>query len=333
MFVKQRVHTAIRVAVVLAIATLLLAISHSSVAGAETANTLKVSPVRTDTVVEAGATKTVQTTVTNLTNAPITVRPTVNDFVSGDERGTPALILAEDEFAPSHSLKRFLSPIADVTIPAGQAKTINVIVNVPSNAKPGGYFGAVRFSPTVGDSGGQVNLSPSVASLILLTVPGPVTEKLEITRFDIQRDGAPAAHFLSSEGLTATVRFKNDGDVQLGPFGKVSVKQGDKVVYEADFNNKDQRDMILPGGARIWDIPLEDIGEFGQYTVSATFTYGQKNQTIEVTKSFWVIPPVAIIAVGVALLVLIGAIVGFILYRRNSRHKRRMMRSHGHHRR
>lgn len=321
--VQANVRIGIVIAVMVAVAAVVIAGSHA-VAAAEsnTANTLKVSPVRSDIEIQPGTSKTVATTVTNLTKASITVRPIENDFIAGDERGTPALILDADKFAPTHSLKRFMTPLADVTIPAGKAKTINVVITVPKDAQPAGYFGAVRFAPTSPDGGGQVNLSASVASLILLTVPGNAVEKLDLTSFDVTQDGKAGAYFGSSKNIQASVRFENKGGLQLGPFGKVSVKQGNKVVYAYDFNNKNPRDMILPDSARRWDIPLDNVDGFGQYTVTATFTYGKKNQTIEVNKTFWVITPTVIIATGVGLLTLIGIIVGIVLFRRSHRRRR-----------
>lgn len=342
MLVKGRVQTNVRIIlamVVVFIVAIVSLMSLQSVASAadNTANTLKLSPVRTDIEIEPGTSKTVQITATNLTKAPITVRPITNDFVAGDERGTPALILDADKFAPTHSLKRFMAPVADVTIPAGKTQAIKVVITVPKDAKAGGYFGAVRLAPTSPDSGGQVNLSGSVGSLILMTVPGLVTEKLNLTDFSIQQGGKSGTTFSSPNDLQVSARFENKGDVQAAPFGKVSVKQGDKVVYEADFNNKDPRDMILPDSARRFDVPLKNIESFGNYTVSATFTYGKKNQTIEVSKSFWVIPQAVIIATIVGVLLLIGLIVGIWLFLRN--YKRRVLRNHGrgglstHHRR
>lgn len=330
MLVGKRVYTSVRTVavmiVMLAVVLVLFTSAHAS-AATNTANTLKVSPVRTDIEIMPGEKKTVKTTVSNLTDAPITVSPIENDFVAGDERGTPALILDADKFAPTHSLKRFMTPLKNVTIPAGQSKTIEVVITVPANAQPGGYFGAVRFAPTSPDGGGQVNLSASVASLILMTVPGPAVEKLTLTDFNIQQNGVTGTNFRTPNNLQATVRFENKGSIQLGPFGKVSIKKGDKVVYASDFNNKDPRDMTLPDSARRWDIPLKSIGTFGKYTASAVFTYGTKNQSIEVTKSFWVIPTSVIIGSIVGSIVLIGLIVGTLLYLRSD--KRRQSRNRG----
>jgi hypothetical protein len=286
-------------------------------------NVLKISPVRTDIEIKPGESKKVPVTISNLTKTPITVSAIENDFVAGDERGTPALILDKDKFAPTHSLKRFMAPLADVTIPANKTKTVEVVITVPKDAKAGGYFGAVRFAPSSTDGDAQVNLSASAASLILLTVPGKIEEKVNMTKFEIQQDGKEGSFFQSSNDLQAAVRFENKGGAQVGPFGKLSVKQGDNVVYEADFNDKTPRDVILPDSARAWEIPLKKIGSFGNYTVTATFTYGQKNQTIEVTKSFWVVPQFVIIATIVGVLVLVGLILGIWLFMRG--YKRRLL--------
>ena len=326
--VKKHIRTNIRAVLLAVMALVVVASPQQAFAQANTnksTNVLKVSPVRSDISIKPGESKVVSTTVTNLTKTAITVRPIENDFIAGDERGTPSLILDADKFAPTHSLKRFMKPLTDVTIPASEAKNVDVVITVPKDAKAGGYFGAVRFAPTDPNGGGQVNLSASAASLILLTVPGEMVEKLNLTDFNIQQNGKNGTVFQTGKDLQAAFRFENKGSLQAGPFGKVSVKKGDQVVYAADFNNKNPRDMILPDSARRWEVPLDKISGFGNYTVSATFTYGQKNQTIEVTKTFWIIPMSIIIAAVLGLLVLIGLIVGIWLFLRS--YKRRVLRS------
>lgn len=324
---KKYTSFGLRLAMVLGVAVALLASPQVATAQQvnESTNTLKISPVRRDVEIKPGETKTLDVTVTNVTGTAITVRAIENDFVAGDENGTPALILDENEYAPARSLKRFMKPISNVTIPAREAKTVKVVVQMPKDAKPGGYFGAIRFAPVSPDGGGQVNLNTSVASLMLVTVPGDVLEKLTLTDFDVRHDGKASEFFGSPDNLQLSARFQNSGGLQEGPFGKVSVLQGDKVIYETDFNNKNPRDVVLPEGARRWDIPLKNIGSFGYYTVNATFTYGKDNKTIEATKSFWVVPQFAIILAVVGLLVLIGLIVGIWLFLRN--YKRKILRS------
>lgn len=284
---------------------------------ADTANTLKVSPVRTDISADPGETRTVKITVTNPSNIEISARPVQNDFIAGDERGTPALILDETEYAKNHSLKRFMKPLENIKIPAKSSVIVEAVIEIPTNAAPGGYFGALRFAPVTPDTGGQVNLSASVASIILLQVRGDVAETLTLTDFAIQQNGATNAFFNEGKNISAMVRFQNDGGVQLGPIGKVSVTKGKEIVYDADFNNSVPRDMILPDSARRWDVPLQNIDGFGHYTVTAVFTYGSKNQSVEVTKTFWVIPVWVIVGAGVALLVIVAGVILLIARLRN----------------
>ena len=124
----QYIQANIRVIMAAIVAIILLAGFHSSTANAQSANTLRVSPVRTDLQIEAGEQKIVEVTVTNVTDQALSVRPIQNDFIAGDESGTPALILDETEFAPSHSLKRFLLPLQTAVIPAGESKTFEVVI-------------------------------------------------------------------------------------------------------------------------------------------------------------------------------------------------------------
>jgi len=321
----------VRMVIGFALAMVLMAgllASSVSAQSTSTANTLKVSPVRTDIQIGAGESGEVPITVTNLTGADILVAPIENDFVQGDESGTPSIILDADEFAPTHSLKRFMVPLENVNVPANGSATIRVQINVPSDAQAGGYFGALRFAPTTPDSGGQVNLSASVASLILLTVPGPVTEQIDLTDFVLQQGNKAGTDFRTPNDLKAMFRFENKGNIQLGPFGKISVTQGDKVVYDYDFNQETPRDVVLPDGARKWEVPLENVGDFGYYTVHATFTYGSTNKTIEVEKSFWIIPTAYIIAAIAILVLLIAGIVGLIFWLKGSR-KRAIRRRAG----
>lgn len=269
-------------------------------------NTLKVSPVRSDITVPAGTSSKVQTYITNLTKAPILIHPIENDFVAGDEKGTPAIILDENSYAPTHSLKRFMVPLKDFQVAPGETKQVDVTITVPKSAQAGGYFGALRFAPASTDGSKSVNLSASVASLILMTVPGPTTEKLTMTNFDVQQDGTGGTTFRTPDNMSLLMRFKNEGNVQLAPTGQVYVQKGKKVVYSYNFNEADPKQVVLPDSARKWEVPLKGLGKFGKYTVGATLTYGSKNQNIEITKTIWIIPTAYIFAA-------VGAVIGIIL--------------------
>ena len=296
------------------------------------AHTLRISPLRSDIEINPGESRIIKITVTNPTDKPIDVLPVVNDFVAQDEDGTPALLLNDNSHANHHSFKRLTKAIDSVAIPAKESRSIEVEISTPPSLEPGGYFGAVRLTPA-DTSGGQVNMSASVASLILMRVKGDAPERLNLTNFDVQQQGSSKRMLFDSDNLSILVRFENTGGVQLSPTGKISVMKSGDVVFETDFNDKIQHDLVLPDSARRWNIPIEGLGGMGLYTATATFTYGSNNRTVEVTKSFWVIPRSLIAAAVGGLVVTISLVVGIIVRHRISRRRRSHFARNRHRRR
>lgn len=287
-------------------------------------NSLKLYTLRSSPVIQAGSSGDVSVQVENLTNAPITLKAIENDFVAGDEKGTPAIILDENSYAPTHSLKRFMVPILNFTVAPKAIQSVTVKIVVPKTAQAGGYFGALRFAPAT-NSTQPVSLNGSVASLILLTVPGPTVEQLTLTNFDVQQNGGTATNFRTPTDLSLLIRFQNKGNLQEAPFGQVNVLKGKKIVYTANFNQKDPKDEILPDSARRWTLPLKNLGKFGKYTVTGTFGYGTKGQTVNIDKTVWIIPTTYIVAVVVGVLVLLVIILGGWAFLRS--YKRRILKS------
>ena len=293
-----------------------------------TANSLQVSPVRSDVTIAQGKSGKVPVYITNLTDNTVVLKAIENDFIAGDEKGTPSIILDENKYAPTHSLKRFMLPLPNVTLAAGETKEVDVTIQVPSSAQPGGYFGALRFAPASIDGSQNVNLGSSVGSLILMTVPGTYVEKMTLTNFDIQQNGGTGSNFRTPDDLQLFIRFQNQGSVQEAPFGQIQVKKGKTTVYTSKFNTEDPKQTILPDSARRWTVPLKGFGKFGKYTVSATFGYGVKGQSIDISKTVWIIPSAyiygAIGAVILFILIIVGIIWGLKSYKRRIlRHSRR----------
>jgi len=288
------------------------------------ANSLKISPLRTDIVVEAGESATVEVFITNMTGGAVTLKAISNDFVAGDEKGTPSIILDENSYAPSHSLKRFMRPVDNIALGPGESRKVEVQIDVPADAQAGGYYGVIRFAPA-STAGQPVDLATSVASLILLRVPGPVIEDLTLTNFEVRQNGGTASNFRTPDNLELLLRFQNKGNVHAAPFGQIIVKKGKEVVYDYKFNQEDPKGEVLPDSARRWQVPLENLGKFGKYKVIGTFGYGTQGKTINVEKTVWIIPTFYILAAVGGVILLVALIVGIWLFLRS--YKRRILRS------
>jgi hypothetical protein len=196
-----------------------------SVTGA--GNGIKISPVHSDMTINPGQSVTLDVFVTNVTAQAATFQVIANDFTaSGDESGDPAVLLNPKDSAPSHGLKQYIAPIDNVTIKPQESKDIKVVISMPANVAPGGYYGAVRIAPasTQLQSGKNIALSASVASLILVKVPGDLKEQVSIASFDARSGDRSRSIFIHNNDINGVVRFQNEGNIQEQPFGKIVVK-------------------------------------------------------------------------------------------------------------
>lgn len=302
--------------------------------GAASDNGLKIAPVRSDIVVEAGTSQTVTVTVTNVTSGVSSYDVVINDFTAGgDETGQPQILLDADKFAPSHSLKRLVGKTAGVTLSPGESKNVNVVVTVPKDYPAGGYYGAIRMVPHTdeGAANRNVTLSASVGSLVLVTVPGNINQQVSVASLDVRKAvkanevDTPRTIFTNGKNLNAVVRFQNGGDVQEQPFGKLALKdwRGKTLAtYEVnDTVNGAPRGNVLPDSIRKFNTPLTKVGSFGKYTLEGNFGYGNNGQLITASSSFYVIPVSLIIAFAVLVVLILFAIFGLprIIRRYNKR--------------
>jgi hypothetical protein len=271
-------------------------------------NALKITPVRSDLEMDPGTTKTLIVSVTNLTNVAATLHGAINDFTTTDETGHPALILDENQSAPSHSFKQFAQPIGNFSLGPGAEKDVKVTITVPRGTAGGGYYGAVRFYPQ-GTGEKNLNLAASVGSIVLLKVNGNIIEKMNMASFDIRRGDNSAVLFTSGKGLTNVARFQDTGNIQLEPFGKMQLKRFGKVVAEYEVNTTDPKGNVLPDSIRRFDTKLKDVGSFGKFSLEGNFGYGSTGQLLTAKVTFYVVPVPLAITLGVILLLLILAII------------------------
>lgn len=294
---------------------------------ASNGNGLRISPVRFDLTIEPGKSETISVYIENITDSPATLKAVVNDFTaSSDESGNPRVLLNENDFAPSRGLKRYISKVDNVTLKPKERKVVAVRIAMPADAPGGGYFGAVRFLPANVAAESNVSLSASVGSLILVKVPGDITEQVSVSSMNVSRgSGKASSFFTSGKDLKTTVRFRNSGNVQTAPFGKVFLKKGGKELASIEINNTQPRSTVLPDSVRRFEVGLQDKATgFGKYTVEGSFGYGDQGQLIQASSTFYVVPlPIVILAVTLVTAIILGI---FVIPRLLKAHDRKLIR-------
>lgn len=115
---------------------------------------LSISPLKHEFTIEAGSEKTENVLVTNQTDGPITLYTSKEDFVAGDDTGTPTFIKPKDQTDDTYSLSNWIKlENENLTLAKGESREVRFTVKVPKNSEPGGHYGAIFFSPGVSKDG------------------------------------------------------------------------------------------------------------------------------------------------------------------------------------
>lgn len=321
------------IATVMLIAVAMISVMPTLAQQDTTGSGLRISPTRTELSLVPGDSREIIQTVKNVTTNAVTVDPVLNDFESNGVTGEPLLIGEADKIS-AYSLREFLTLPESFDLNPDQEVEVKVNVAVPADASPGAYFGSVlyRASP-VGSSGeGQVALVASVGSLILLEVPGDITEKIQINDISGYLGGNPGSLFTKKPDQVG-VEIANLGNGFSQPFGKVVVNdwRGNQIfIYE--LNEGSPRGNILPDSTRLFlnDLANVEVSTVngvetetktspikwpGRYTIVGNISHGSTGEIYTVSSTFWYIPMWLLITLIVGLVLLIvGAVVLFRKY-------------------
>lgn len=280
---------------------------------------IQVSPTRSELTINPGEAATVQISLRNTTSGEVTAKPLINDFFSDNETGQPKLIVDQSERSP-YSVESFVSGLQDVELKAGESKDLQVFVQVPPGQPSGAYFSAIRFNavPKANEQAAgeapQVSLTASVAVLLLVEVPGNITEKIELQSVKAYL-GNKAGNLFMNKPSHAGVTIKNLGNGYARPFGKVVVKNPlGREVKNYEINNTNPRGNILPDSSRNFQDSIDGAVTWpGRYTITANISHGRGGEILSVSSTFWYFPWWFLVVVGVLLLLLV--FVAFRLYR------------------
>lgn len=272
---------------------------------------LSISPTRFFLTPQAGSTDTVRISVKNVTSATITANPVINDFTSDNDTGTPQIVVDENR-DDLPSIKPFFGELESFEIEPDQTVTKEFTVEIPSDTPAGGYYGLLRFLATpegvVGPDDGQVALTASLGSVILIEVPGDITEQVQVQSILFYRKDV-AGTFFSSQPEQIGVQIRNQGNGFIQPFGKVSVKNPfGKEILQYELNNITPRGNILPSSTRTFRENLSGVSLPGRYVATADVSFGNGSQVLTIKESFWYLPYwfLGILFVIVLLLVVAG---------------------------
>jgi hypothetical protein len=285
--------------------------SSASAQATREALSLTVAPPLYQISAVPGETWSSTISIVNSNPYPLTVYLEPHGFEAQDEFGRPRILSREDERA-ARTLPQWITLTQEpVTIPAGGTERVPFSVVVPEDAPPGGHYASivVATEPPEAEAGGQVTISSSVASLVLLSVAGDVREAGVIREFsteDLWHQEAEAQLLM---------RFQNTGNVHLRPQGVITIENmWGQERGRIDLNQATNFGNVLPGTTRRFSFTWrgqEDVFDFGRYAAIASISFGSDGARQSVTREthFWVVPLWDVVrvlgggALGLALLI------------------------------
>ncbi len=292
---------------------------------------IKISPVRYEELVEPGVQINRILNVENQSDTTKTLYAYLRDFRAEGEGGQPKLI------APGTEQGYFLASWIDISgegieFKPNEAREIHFQINVPLDAGPGGYYGAILFGtepPRLKldgeDKGAGMAVSQQTGSLILLQVKGKVKEEARIREF-VTNKGLYSTPF-DVEFLT---RIENLGNVHVKPIGTITINNMfNKEIGSIRVN--DGGANVLPNSIRRFSENWQGENGFGRYVATIGLSYGtsanlggQGKQTLYTETIFWIVPWRIIIPIVLTLIILLSLTILFLKLYKNRAVRRAM---------
>ncbi len=286
---------------------------------------IKISPVRIEDLIDPGETVTKEITVTNNSDSGKLLYVYLRDFRAEGEEGRPKLIAPGA--ATGFSLAAWINISAEPQeFGPNESKTIPFQIAVPSDAGPGGYYGAILFGtkpPRLNldseEKGAGMAIGQQTGALILLQVKGDVDEEARIREFTTDKSvyGTPF-------DIEFLIRIENMGNVHVKPIGTIAIKN----MFGSEIGSvrvNDGGSNVLPHSIRRLTENWQGESGFGRYTASLLLSFGtatrlggQGKQTLYTEMIFWIIPWRIIVPI---LLTLIIAFALFVLFLRLYKNK------------
>jgi len=231
---------------------------------------LTVAPAKTELYVNPGDSLVLQFIVRNDDPVDGYIYPRVRVF-SEDEGGSKIFLDNAPEI-------EWVSLPSEIFAPSQKEIKVDVKINVPEDAPPGGHFLGIGFSslpPKEKKDTGNVAIGVNVIGLVYINVSGQTVEKISISNLNLKS-------FVLNLPLKLSYTIKNEGNTYIRPRGEIvftnifGKKQGATLVNPREL-------QILPGKEKVLETNWDPKFAFGPYKVNFNISYG-KAETLQFSK-------------------------------------------------
>lgn len=289
-----------------------------------------ISPV-VEVTVDPGTVQQGVVKVYNETDHDLDVKATIEAVRYSDESGQITFDNERPTFLSWITLER-----TSLTLQSRQAAIVPLIVQVPKNAAPGGYYAVVFWQeiPSANQDEKNVSINGRVGTLVYLTVTGDIIEQAAISSFGLDS----SRKVVLGLPLNFSARVANQGNIHLQPFGKITLTNWLGQKNEVPINQ--ERRSIIPNNTRRFDVVWPGLRQadswwqhqwqqlvaeinylaIGPYHVELALEYGKDAPHVVRAETSFIIIPIRLVAA--ASLVVIFLVIGWHVNRRIEKLKR-----------
>lgn len=280
------------------------------VALAQSVRTMTITPPTIQVTMKPGTSSEGNLGIINDSDSPLTFHATVQDFTVEDTLGTPN-ILPPSTLSNKYSAASWIGVSPDTfTVQPHQRQNLNYYMQLPPDARPGGHYAAIVYTPVNTDTGknqtGAV-VNTEIGTLFYITVPGTITEYAQVSHFSANR-------FQEYGPESLALQIKNFGDLHITPKGSINVTD----IFGRTIQSipLDQHN-IFPGAARDFSAIVGNKWMIGKFQANLIASYGfNNNLPLVATVTFWIFPwRVA----SVVVLIIVTIILGILLWKKRKK--------------
>lgn len=264
---------------------------------------IQISPLTYNYEITPGKSQQAKITLKNLSSEPIDYTIETENFTATSEDGAPVFA-----FGPASEGVTSLADWFDFSGgktgklgPKGSGD-VEFTISVPEGAEAGGHYAAVfaKVIKKTEEGKTELGVSSRVGTLILVSVPGEITNGVEIEELSIPR-------WIWKGPVTLGMKVKNTGSIHYDSQADISFNP---VLFGNDTKVGMGEHTVLPSSTRDYEGKLNKKYPFGIYKVTATATGGEANPAVRLVTVYAI--PLIIVLPLIALIAIIAISMHYI---------------------
>lgn len=237
---------------------------------------------------------------TNNSDHPISLHVIAKDFSAIDDNARFDFLEGQDAKDYHYSLTSWIHiDTNDIVVNPHDTQQIKITID-KQRITIGGHYASI-LTEIKQENSGKITVHAVAATLLFVrTGTGNEQEQGSINQIAFLRD-----FLLFPDKIT--LRFENSGNVQVTPYGLITIKDMFGTTVATAIIN-DASSITLPESIRKYTMiihPDKPVLFPGMYTADISLHFGQKNKQIHTQKRFFVINNHVLLAAGIIVIALI----------------------------